>query len=214
RLRSLGAHGRGNRESLGIVAGARGLHQRKAQGGRGQGRQKFHGDSLVVRVSKVTARAGAAAPRRGPGAEAYGNCLGAHPRAAPAGDSRSRPVRSGVNTSTARFRGSTNSARAMITAAAARRPRSYFQGQLANQGDKTMARIKITALTGDALAVAALALLLAACGGGRVGALSAEQYNAAPLTVAIPQGTANAVVIDAAEQALTGRGWRVVSRSD
>lgn len=77
-----------------------------------------------------------------------------------------------------------------------------------------MARIRITALTVDALAVAALVILLAACGGGRVGALSAEQYNAAPLTVAIPQGTANAVVIDAAEQALTGRGWRVVSMSD
>lgn len=76
-----------------------------------------------------------------------------------------------------------------------------------------MARMKITALTVDALAVAALAIILAACGGGRVGALSAEQYNAAPLTVAIAQGTANAVVIDAAEQALTGRGWRVVSRS-
>src|SRR5690606_29922806 len=129
-------------------------------------------------------------------------------RAAPAGDSGLRPVRSGLNTSIARLHGSTNSAHAMITAAVAGRPHSNFQGQPANQGEKIMARINVSVL-----AVAALSILLAACGGGRVNALSAEQYNAAPLTVAIPQGTANAVVIDAAEQALTGREWRVVTRS-
>src|SRR5690606_32919636 len=51
RLRGSGAHGRGNREALGIVAGAGGLNQRKTHGGRGQGGQDFHADSLVVRVS-------------------------------------------------------------------------------------------------------------------------------------------------------------------
>lgn len=67
---------------------------------------------------------------------------------------------------------------------------------------------------GIVVVVAVLTVLLAACGGGRVGELSAEQYNDAPLTVVVPQGVSSTAVADAAEKALRGRKWEVVSRSD
>lgn len=58
-----------------------------------------------------------------------------------------------------------------------------------------------------------LGVMLGACGGAQKGGLSSEQYNAAPLTVPIPQGLDNTAVIEAAEKALLGRKWRIVSKS-
>lgn len=64
------------------------------------------------------------------------------------------------------------------------------------------------------LFVGFLSLFLVACGGGRYGDLTAQQYNQKPFTVAIPAGTDNSVVIDAAEAAFLGREWSITSQSD
>ncbi len=59
-----------------------------------------------------------------------------------------------------------------------------------------------------------LTLIMAACGGTQVGSRSAEDYNQSPLTVTVPSGVDNSVVLSAAEAALEGRGWTIGTKTE
>ncbi len=64
------------------------------------------------------------------------------------------------------------------------------------------------------LLVGLFALSQSACSSTRVGVKEAENYNAQPLMVYIPEGVSDAAAIKAAESGLTGRRWAVVDKSE
>ena len=76
--------------------------------------------------------------------------------------------------------------------------------------DPAMPAIRVTFTI---LILSLLALTQSACSGTRVGTRAAEEYNSRPLKVAMPDAVDNTDAIKAAEAALLGRDWVVVSKS-